>query len=229
MTYYAGGGNNDDKAIDWKSLKLTPKTTTHTTTGRNKWRLGELELGSTCAGAPGMRGVFLAEIRSDEIQPDAQRGWLTPRRNRVLANVTDMGVLLKVGSASGLMWVTSLSTGAPVSGARVVVYTPQGKQVWTDLTNGDGIAQIPAARCSIRPTAGPDPSAEDWDNYRAQRSSRPSRRAARPRVDGNWSNGIRLELPAQDRHAARSRSAASSRRPRAAPARRASAKGHRAR
>ena len=67
--------------------------------------------------------------------PIRARAWLTPRKNRVLANVTDMGVLIKAGTASGLVWVTSLSTGAPVEGAKVTVFTPQGKQVWSGTTD----------------------------------------------------------------------------------------------
>ena len=66
--------------------------------------------------------MFLTEVTSDDVKPDATRGWMSPRRNRVLANVTDLGVLIKVGTSSGLVWVTSLATGKPVSGARVAVY-----------------------------------------------------------------------------------------------------------
>jgi len=35
-----------------------------------------------------------------------------------MANVTDLGVLVKAGTASGLVWVTALSDGKPVQGAR---------------------------------------------------------------------------------------------------------------
>ena len=49
--------------------------------------------------------------RSDDIKPDPNRSWWNPRRNRVLANVTDMGVLIKTGTSSGLVWVTSLVDG----------------------------------------------------------------------------------------------------------------------
>ena len=41
-----------------------------------------------------------------------QSDWYGPRNNRALVNVTDLGVMIKEGPASGLVWVTSLSTGS---------------------------------------------------------------------------------------------------------------------
>lgn len=195
MNYDPWGGNDDDKPIDWKPLQARPKTTSFTTAGKNKWLLHELELGKVCAGEAGKRGVYLAEVRSDDVKPDPQRAWLTPRRNRVLANVTDLGVLIKTGTSSGLVWVTSLSTGQPVAGARVAVYTPQGKQVWVDLTNADGIIKIPGSALLKQQKPADDENAdwEDWDSYRSQRLiaivDKGSDLAV---VDGNWSNGIQI-------------------------------------
>ena len=57
-------------------------STNHTTAGKNKWLLDELDLGKTCANAPGMRGVYLAEVRSDEIQPDRGRELTVVRLRR---------------------------------------------------------------------------------------------------------------------------------------------------
>ncbi|HEV7555106.1 MAG TPA: MG2 domain-containing protein, partial [Kofleriaceae bacterium] len=207
MNYDPWGGNNDDKPIDWHALKLSAKTTRHNTTGKNKWTLDELDLGASCGGSPGKRGVYLAEVRSDEVEPDPQRAWLDPRRNRVLANVTDMGVLIKAGSASGLVWVTSLSTGLPLAGARVTVYTPAGKQVYLDTTNADGIVKIPGSAIlkDQKPTGSDaDPDQQyDWDNYRAQRLIATVEKGSDLAVvDGNWANGIQIwnfGVP-EDRH-----------------------------
>jgi len=199
MNYDAWGGNNDVKPIDWPALKIKPRTTTIKPKAKNKWLLGELELGKTCARAPNRRGIYLAEVRSDEIEPDPDRGWLTPRKNRVLANVTDMGVLIKTGTASGIVWVTSLSTGAPVGGARVTVYSPQGKQVYTGTTSADGLVDVPGSAIlkaqPARQSAEDEGMGEyeDWDSYRSQRLIAIVEHGNDTAVvDGNWANGIQL-------------------------------------
>jgi len=198
MNYDPWGGNNDDKPLDWKKLGVTAKTASFKTTAKNKWLLNELELGKTCAAAPGMRGVYLAEVRSDDIKPDPQRTWLAPRRNRVLANVTDLGVLIKIGTSSGLVWVTSLATGLPVTGAKVAVYTPAGKQVWVDVTSGDGLIKIPGSALLKLQKAVEAPEEaegdwEDWDSYRSQRLIAIVEKGGDLAVvDGNWANGIQI-------------------------------------
>ena len=193
MNYDPWGGNDDDKPLAWAALGVVPRTTARTVTGRNKWQLDEIDLGASCGGRPGQRGVYLAELSSDEVIPDPQRGWLTPRRNRVLANVTDLGVLLEVGTSSGLVWVTSIASAAPLAGARVTVFTPAGKQVWSDTTGDDGLVKIPSsALLKHQKPVGESPEAqEDWDNYRSQRLIAIVERGGDLAiVDGNWSNGI---------------------------------------
>ena len=195
MSYDPWGGNDDDKPIDWKALKAAPKKATTKTGGKNKWLLHELELGQTCGAAPGARGVFLADITSKDIALDPKRSWWNPRRNRVLANVTDMGVLIKTGTSSGLVWVTSLSSGAPIAGARVAVYTPQGTQVWVDTTNGDGLVKVPGSALlkQQKPADDENETYEDWDSYRSQRLIAIVEKAGDLAiVDGNWSNGIQI-------------------------------------
>lgn len=198
MNYDPWGGNDDDKPLDWKALKVTAKKTPFRTTGKNKWILNELELGKSCAAAPGMRGVFLAELTSKDLVPDPQRSWRQPRRNRVMANVTDLGVLIKTGTSSGLVWVTSLATGTPVADAKVAVYTPAGKQVWVDVTNGDGLIKIPGSALLKLQKAVERPEEaegdwEDWDSYRSQRLIAIVEKGGDLAVvDGNWANGIQI-------------------------------------
>ncbi len=199
MNYDPWGGNDDSDELDWKALKVTAKKSTHTTAGKNKWRLNELPLGTLCGGASDGRGVYLTEIHSKDVVPDRDRGWLSPRRNRVLANVTDMGVLIKVGSSSGLVWVTSLSTGKPVAGARVVIHKSSGEQVWVDISNADGIVKIPGSALLKAQQATPtgddecEDCYEDWDSYRSQRLiATVEKDKDLAIVDGNWSNGIQL-------------------------------------
>src|SRR5262249_30088283 len=126
MNYDPWGGNDDYQPINWKALKVSATTHPMVVPGaKKKWHLDNLDLGASCGASSGARGVFLADVSSKEIVPDHDRPWLTPRSHRMLANVTDLGVMIKVGPASGLVWVTSLATGLPVAGAKVVVYTPE--------------------------------------------------------------------------------------------------------
>lgn len=204
MNYDAWGGNDDDKPVDWKALHVTAKTTPVVPGGKDQWRLNELELPRLCGGAataaPGGRGVFLTEVTSDDVKPDATRGWMSPRRNRVLANVTDLGVLIKVGTSSGLVWVTSLATGKPVSGARVAVYDPKAKQVFAGATDAQGLMMIPGSALlkQQKPAPGGDVDEDgdeetDWDSYRSQRLiAIVETDKDLAVVDGNWSNGIQM-------------------------------------
>ncbi|HEU0031320.1 MAG TPA: Ig-like domain-containing protein [Kofleriaceae bacterium] len=195
MNYDPWGGNDDDKPIDWKKLHVKARSSTMKPAVKNKWKLDELALGKLCGGG-NARGMYLAEISSDEIVPDQSRGWLSPRRNRVLANVTDMGILIKAGTASGLVWVTSLATGQPIAGAKVSVYSPQGKLVHTGTTTGDGIVMIPGSAILKAQPAKQDPEEgefEEWDSYRSQRLIAIVEKANDLAVvDGNWANGIQL-------------------------------------
>ncbi len=195
MNYDPWGGNDDDKPLDWRAIKAKPKTKQILQPAKDKWVLSEVDLGATCGATAGKRGVYLAEVHSDEVHEDDSRPWLSARRNRVLANVTDLGVLIKVGPASGIVWVTSLSTGLPVEGATVAVQTPQGKRVFTGTTDRDGLVKVPgSALLKQQPATGaaPDPEAdEDWDSYRSQRLIATVEKGDDLAiVDGNWANGI---------------------------------------
>jgi hypothetical protein len=191
MNYDPWGGNNDDEPIDWKAIKVRGKTARLKTAGRNKWRLTELDLGKLCGTQP--RGVFLADVRSDEVEPDGAYPW-QPRRNRVLANVTDMGVLIKTGVTSGLVWVTALSSGQPVAGAKVTIYTPQGKAVHEGVTDADGLVRVPGSTTLLKQKAThTEDEYEDWDSYRSQRLiAIVEKEGDLAVVDGNWANGIQL-------------------------------------
>jgi uncharacterized protein YfaS (alpha-2-macroglobulin family) len=205
MNYDPWGGNDDSAPIVWKDLGTSAKRTTTTVGGaRNQWHLDELDLGATCGGkAAGTRGVYLADVSSDQITVDTDRPWLTPKRRRVLANVTDMGVLIKVGPASGIVWVTSLATGAPIAGAKVSVYTPAGVAVTTATTDAEGLVRIPgSAIAKAQPSVDDSDDAgegmedegfEDWDSYRSQRLIAIVEKSGDLAVvDGNWANGIQI-------------------------------------
>ncbi|MCA9679769.1 MAG: hypothetical protein H6708_23625 [Kofleriaceae bacterium] len=200
MNYDPWGGYDSDDDVDWDALgarKVDAKVSV--ADAKNKWHLDNLDLGARCGGKAGTRGVFLADVGSAAIADDPDRPWWSPRTNRVLVNVTDLGVLLEAGPASGLAWVTSLATGEPVAGARVIVYNPQGKQVWVDLTDKDGLVKLPGsakllAQASVddsEPMEEAGDDWEDWDSYRSQRLIAVVEKGDDLAVvDGNWANGI---------------------------------------
>lgn len=61
-----------------------------------------------------------------------------------LALVTNLGVHLKLGRESSLVWVTALDTGRPVAGATVTIADCSGRPHWTGTTDAAGIALIAA-------------------------------------------------------------------------------------
>ena len=196
MNYDPWGGTNQDADLDWDKLGVKPRQLKQDNKERNKWHLDEVDLGATCGGGAGKRGVYLAEVSSEDVQVDQNRPWRTPAHNRVLANVTDLGVLIKVGSASGVVWVTSLATGQPVGGARVTVYTPDGKAVYTATSDGNGLVSMPGT-ATLKPkpkkVADPNDYESSWESYREQRLIATVEKGGDLAVvDGNWSNGLQI-------------------------------------
>ena len=202
MNYDPWGGYGSHGDIEWDKLGVTRKSSkVGNVAAKNKWHLDHVDLGKTCAGNDGARGVYLADISTDAVAADPDRPWWQPGSNRVLVNVTDLGVLLKVGPSSGVVWVTSLATGEPVKGAKVIVYTPQGKQVWVDVTDKDGLIELPgSAKLLAQPSVddtdeleGGEGEWEDWDSYRSQRLIAVVEKGKDLAiVDGNWANGIQI-------------------------------------
>lgn len=196
--YYPG---QDVPGIDWKKLGLAKKKTDiKTGNKKNKWVLAELELDQLCAGeGSDHRGLYLAELTSKELKRDEDRYWRFKPRQRVLANVTNLGLVLKAGPASGLLWVTSIKDGQPVAGADATVFTPAGDKVFAGKTDASGILRLPGTTKLLRQPGAQDKSTfeeesyEDYDSYRAQRLivvvDKDGDVAV---VDGNWANGIQV-------------------------------------
>jgi hypothetical protein len=196
--WYDAGSSED---IDWKKLGLARKQRkVRVNQPKDQWHLERIGLGETCGGK-GARGLFLAEVRSDEVQPDPDQYWRFKPRQRVLANVTDLGVLLKAGSAAGLAWVTRLSDGAPVAGAKVTVYDTRGRAAHTGSTDADGIARLPGSDALLRQggagdkgdVEGEGEEGEEYDTWRGRRFIVVVEQGGDLAVvDGNWSNGIQI-------------------------------------
>ncbi len=131
------------RALPWTDYGLSPKTTALGQHERsNAWEETRVALSDRCGGGASA-GVFLAELRS----PDVLRSLGKERYGqryplRVLGNVTNLGVVLKVGPSSGLVWVTALDTGAVVPGATVTLLSAKGETLARGDTDAEGLLRV---------------------------------------------------------------------------------------
>jgi uncharacterized protein YfaS (alpha-2-macroglobulin family) len=147
--------------LDWAQLGLRDRTTTVQPTGtRNRWHEGNVDLGKTCAEGKAA-GLYLLEFRTNEERNDD--GKVLGRQRRALANVTDLGVLAKVGTASSLIWVVRMSTGKPVAGAAVKIRDMSGTVRFSGTSNRDGVVLAPAAARLVAPPK-PAPAGSGGDD-----------------------------------------------------------------
>src|SRR6266542_2807797 len=65
------------------------------------------------------------------------------RWKRVTGQVTDLSVHAKVGATKGLVWVTRLSDGKPVAGAKLALHDRIGSLRWSGTTDADGLSPLP--------------------------------------------------------------------------------------
>jgi uncharacterized protein YfaS (alpha-2-macroglobulin family) len=108
--------------------------------GKNVTRTFPLPVRDWLAGTG--TSLFAAEVVADEIHP--RERWEERRRRQVVVGqVTDLAVHAKLGATSGLVWVTRLSSGAPVAGAKLSLYDGQGAERWTGATDADGLGKVP--------------------------------------------------------------------------------------
>src|SRR5262249_18190201 len=89
--HYSPWYEDQEKQLDWAGLGVVPrKHALANQSAKNKWEKQKLRFAEMCGGNG--RGVYLAEADSSEI---GEQYW---RHRRLLANVTDLGVLLKSGT-----------------------------------------------------------------------------------------------------------------------------------
>ena len=224
-SWYGG----DDKPVDYRDLGVRPSRLHIKTTGsvKNKWHDDNLLLASVCAesssqsapagqdkpaaepaaaeseaqaaapqAGPAPGGVYLLELDSRELKPEARE-----RPRRVLANVTDLGLLAKVGDAASLVWVVRLSDGQPVAGATVRIRDIKGKVRFSGSSAADGTVIAPgvAKLLQIAPKApqgnGDDHNEayEDWDSRGDRRMIVTAQTGDDLAVlDTNWSSGLQV-------------------------------------
>jgi len=113
-------------------------------------------------------GFYVVELESPRLGASLL-GKPAPMYVPAAALVTNLGVHLKWGRESSLVWVTSLDTAQPVGGARVTVHDCTGKPLWKGGADGRGIARIeglPAQRATARCGAAPyKPWAETFGDF----------------------------------------------------------------
>lgn len=106
-----------------------------------------------------------------------------------LLTVTDLGVTAKLSHFGSLVWVTSLSSGAPVAGATVTVRAPGAPDLFTGTTDPDGVLAIPADAYDPVPPPGEKKravgdafafvrSGDDWTYQKLARSNADAHAAA---------------------------------------------------
>ncbi len=107
------------------------------TVERNGVMARDIELGDLL---PGGRGAFALAALS----PDPRVG----QREPSLAKVSDLGITAKLGDEGSVVWVTRLSSTAPVPNADVEIWR-SGNRVARYKTDTDGIARVPGGELTL--------------------------------------------------------------------------------
>ncbi|APV51476.1 hypothetical protein BWI17_18335 [Betaproteobacteria bacterium GR16-43] len=95
-------------------------------------------------------GFYLVELASPRLGEALHGEKGMPYYVATSVLVTNLAVHLKHGKESSLVWVTKLSDGSPVAGARVSVRNCRGERFFEGRTDGDGIAAIDKALPPVR-------------------------------------------------------------------------------
>ncbi|MGH8563306.1 MAG: MG2 domain-containing protein [Gammaproteobacteria bacterium] len=102
-------------------------------------------------------GFYVVELASPRLGA-ALYGKAAPFHAQTAVLVTNLGVHLKLGRESSLVWVTSLDRGRPVADAEVVVSDCGGKVYFEGNTGEDGTVRI----AETLPRAGSFPECLPW-------------------------------------------------------------------
>ena len=84
------------------------------------------------------RGPALVVLTAPGTTKDPRGG-----RTEALVTVTDLGITAKMSPFGGLVWVTQLSSGKPVSGASVAIRTLKAGDVFQGTTDPQGLVVVP--------------------------------------------------------------------------------------
>ncbi|MCC7038859.1 MAG: alpha-2-macroglobulin [Burkholderiales bacterium] len=89
-------------------------------------------------------GFYVVELASPKLGA-ALIAPAKPFHVRAAALVTNLGVHVKLGRESSLVWVTTLADAQPVAGAEVAIRDCAGKVHYEGRTDGSGILRVPRA------------------------------------------------------------------------------------
>jgi uncharacterized protein YfaS (alpha-2-macroglobulin family) len=104
----------------------------------NHWKEGTLNLPALAGTNAAPRGLYYIEGFAPETEKKDQ-----PSAHRIVASVTDLGLVAKIATSQGLVWVNSLATGKPVAGAQIAIRDKGGKVKWSGKTDASGLAMTP--------------------------------------------------------------------------------------
>ncbi|MGD9124974.1 MAG: alpha-2-macroglobulin family protein, partial [Desulfarculaceae bacterium] len=105
----------------------------------NRIAVHNLDLAGLLQRSP-QGGLTLVDIRASWPDP---KGKIKKRVRRSLVQITDLGLSLKLGQASGVAWVTQLSTGRPRSDVALELRDRRNRILWQGRSDQNGVATIP--------------------------------------------------------------------------------------
>jgi len=202
-SYWEGNYPNYGQGIPWKKLPFSSKQADvdfelplskksddkHSIT--NTWIERPIDLEQSC----GAGSVFLLDVQGQDRLPEGPKGKGSDnndsRQYKVLANVTDLGAMVKIGPSNGLVWVTRLSSGKTVKGAMVTLYNNNGKRLFRGKSNENGLIYTPGASKLIKRKRSAD---DDYDyNWQVQRVfAVVEHNQDLAIIDGSWNDGIQM-------------------------------------
>lgn len=123
-----------------KDFSSAPLRILDVRTARNATRTFPVPVRQHLAGS----GATLFALEAVAPEVEVKEPWQQwQRRAVVVGQLTDLAVHAKLGATASLAWVTRLSDGAPVAGARLALYDRTGAERWTGLTDAQGLGQVP--------------------------------------------------------------------------------------
>ncbi len=109
-----------------------------------------------------------------------------------MIQVSDLGLAVKVGPASSLIWVTDLAKGTAWPGVDLELRDAEGRQLWSGRSDASGLAELPGTRALVKQLAGQEPNIFVVARA-AGRETGDDARSAGPQMalwNVNWNDGL---------------------------------------
>jgi uncharacterized protein YfaS (alpha-2-macroglobulin family) len=118
---------------------------------KNRWQPGTLGLAAITGGGD-VHGVFAVAAKATSALTALDLGIdsNSDRAHYVLANVTNLGLVAKLGATSGLVWAVHLDDGKPAPGVQITLRDSDNKVRFTGTTSDDGTVTTPG-RAALLP------------------------------------------------------------------------------